>query len=229
MSDYTTSPTSPSHAAGSSSNSKAPVTGPSLSRFQRRVSERHFYEGAYRQATPTTPTMDYGAAGGNSPWASSPEASRTSFGDGDREVPRQDLPVPAIQEEHVEGNSDERGPQYGYHPPPGSWTQEQQAQWQEQQRQQQESHLSHASGEENRRPTSAARYHNVPPHHHHQQQHQGSRSPQQQQHMPHYKLSAKITGLERTGKKDPIFRFDVYVCQTYSLLSVSLLRKHYPC
>ena len=27
----------------------------------------------------------------------------------------------------------------------------------------------------------------------------------------HYKLQAKITGLERTGRKDPILRFDVYV------------------
>lgn len=27
-----------------------------------------------------------------------------------------------------------------------------------------------------------------------------------------YKLQAKITGLERTGRKDPILRFDVHVC-----------------
>lgn len=29
---------------------------------------------------------------------------------------------------------------------------------------------------------------------------------------PQYRLQAKITGLERTGKKDPILRFDVHVC-----------------
>lgn len=29
---------------------------------------------------------------------------------------------------------------------------------------------------------------------------------------PQYRLQAKITGLERTGKKDPLLRFDVYVC-----------------
>jgi hypothetical protein len=29
--------------------------------------------------------------------------------------------------------------------------------------------------------------------------------------VPQYKLVAKITGLERTGRKDPILRFDVYV------------------
>jgi len=28
---------------------------------------------------------------------------------------------------------------------------------------------------------------------------------------PLYKLSAKVTGLERNGRKDPILRFDVYV------------------
>jgi hypothetical protein len=29
---------------------------------------------------------------------------------------------------------------------------------------------------------------------------------------PTYRLQGKITALERTGKKDPILRFDVYVC-----------------
>ena len=31
------------------------------------------------------------------------------------------------------------------------------------------------------------------------------------QNVPQYKLQAKITGLERTGRKDPILRFDVHV------------------
>ena len=34
---------------------------------------------------------------------------------------------------------------------------------------------------------------------------------QQQQRAIQYKLQAKVTGLERTGRKDPILRFDVYV------------------
>jgi hypothetical protein len=34
---------------------------------------------------------------------------------------------------------------------------------------------------------------------------------QQPQAGPQYKLQAKITGLERTGRKDPILRFDVHV------------------
>lgn len=32
---------------------------------------------------------------------------------------------------------------------------------------------------------------------------------------PQFKLQAKITGLERTGKKDPILRFDVHVSLIY--------------
>lgn len=35
--------------------------------------------------------------------------------------------------------------------------------------------------------------------------------PNQRQIIPQYKLQAKITGLERTGRKDPILRFDVHV------------------
>lgn len=42
----------------------------------------------------------------------------------------------------------------------------------------------------------AARYHNS----------------RQQRPVPQYKLQAKVTALERTGRKDPVIRFDVYVC-----------------
>jgi hypothetical protein len=45
-----------------------------------------------------------------------------------------------------------------------------------------------------------------------QRYHSGARHTQQQQPQgPQYKLQAKITGLERTGRKDPILRFDVHV------------------
>ena len=43
-----------------------------------------------------------------------------------------------------------------------------------------------------------------PPGRYHQGLRQGQRPPQ-------YKLQAKITGLERTGKKDPAIRFDIHV------------------
>lgn len=35
---------------------------------------------------------------------------------------------------------------------------------------------------------------------------------------PVYKIQGKITGLERTGKKDPILRFDVHVSRLYDML-----------
>lgn len=51
-----------------------------------------------------------------------------------------------------------------------------------------------------------------------QQHAQGQPQPQagqeqqpRRQTQPQYKLQAKITGLERTGRKDPILRFDVHV------------------
>ena len=42
--------------------------------------------------------------------------------------------------------------------------------------------------------SGAARYHNPRP-----------------RQVPQYKLQAKVTALERTGRKDPVIRFDVYV------------------
>lgn len=39
----------------------------------------------------------------------------------------------------------------------------------------------------------------------------GARQNNRQHSAPQYKLQAKITGLERVGKKDPILRFDVHV------------------
>lgn len=42
----------------------------------------------------------------------------------------------------------------------------------------------------------------------------GSRQ-QARQPAPVYKIQAKVTGLERTGKKDPILRFDVHVRVDY--------------
>jgi hypothetical protein len=183
---------------------KRPVEPPHsqpVLRFQRRTSERAFYEGSYRER-PTTPSrMDYSAVSSSSPWASSPEASRQSFGDGN--VSREDLPPPAVSQSNA-GLGIER---------PGSgWDQEQQRQWQpqneahaQQQPQQQQQQQDYQQGGqrqaegENRRPQSAARYHGAAPH-------------PAQQRQPQYKLQTKITGLERTGKKDAILRFDVYVC-----------------
>ena len=43
--------------------------------------------------------------------------------------------------------------------------------------------------------------------------------PQTPRSATHYKLQAKVTGLERTGRKDPILRFDVYVRRSCCALS----------
>lgn len=53
---------------------------------------------------------------------------------------------------------------------------------------------SQQSSQQQQRPV-AARYHSARP----------------QKQVPQYKLQAKITALERTGRKDPVLRFDVYV------------------
>ena len=47
--------------------------------------------------------------------------------------------------------------------------------------------------------------------------------PQARQNTPKYRLQAKIAGLERVGKKDPVLRFDVHVCLPTLLLKRSLL------
>ncbi|KAH9827722.1 Vacuolar protein sorting-associated protein 17, partial [Teratosphaeria destructans] len=101
------------------------------------------------------------------------------------------------------------------------WSAEQQHQWQHHQQHDGQHEPQRGSQEENRRPHSARYHHVQPPHPRHPQQHQPQpqhqhqhqtqhQSHHQPQHMPQYKLQAKITGLERTGKRDPILRFDVY-------------------
>lgn len=42
---------------------------------------------------------------------------------------------------------------------------------------------------------------------------------QRRANQPQYKLQAKITGLERTGRKDPILRFDVHVSTTLRIFA----------
>lgn len=49
----------------------------------------------------------------------------------------------------------------------------------------------------------------------------GTIRPAQRQNLPQYKLQAKITALERTGRKDPVLRFDVHVSHEV----ISTLRK----
>jgi hypothetical protein len=52
---------------------------------------------------------------------------------------------------------------------------------------------------------------------HLQQQQQQQQQQQSARPSPHYHLQTKITALERSGRKDPILRFDVHVCHTTSI------------
>ncbi|KAK4180834.1 putative vacuolar protein sorting-associated protein 17 [Triangularia setosa] len=71
-----------------------------------------------------------------------------------------------------------------------------------------------ASGAGGQGPLSPGPQHQQPPNPAAERAHQGQEQQQQQQprrsQAPQFKLQAKITGLERTGKKDPILRFDVH-------------------
>ncbi|KAI0581785.1 PX multi-domain protein [Pyrenophora tritici-repentis] len=115
--------------------------------------------------------MDYSAhdpdhPGGRDPWASSPQANRTSFG----QPPTSDIPsspLPPQASPYHDG-----GEQYGY------------------------------MGDQDAQ--------SRPAHHGQQPQRYHGNRPQRQQ-QQQYKLQAKVTGLERNSKKDPILRFDIYV------------------
>ncbi|EDU42725.1 retromer complex subunit Vps17 [Pyrenophora tritici-repentis Pt-1C-BFP] len=144
--------------------------------------------------------MDYSAhdpdhPGGRDPWASSPQANRTSFG----QPPTSDIPsspLPPQASPYHDG-----GEQYGYmgdqdaQSRPG--TAPENGDHQQQQQQQ-----PHVSGQD--APRSPQAHHGQQP-----QRYHGNRPQRQQQQQ--YKLQAKVTGLERNSKKDPILRFDIYV------------------
>ena len=52
--------------------------------------------------------------------------------------------------------------------------------------------------QQQQKPSQPSRYH-------------GTAQQRQRQNQPKYRLSAKITGIERSGRKDPVLKFDVHV------------------
>ena len=135
---------------------------------------------------------------GASPWSSSPQHNRTTFTNaGTGDMPPSPLPpaaqspfISSTEQEHPEARPEHEASddpfgavENGQHRQAAA-----QAQAQAPQTTQTEQH-SYGQGHERH----------------------GETRPQQRQKMPQYKLQAKITGLERTGRKDPILRFDVYV------------------
>ena len=139
--------------------------------------------------------MDYSAhdpdhPGGRDPWASSPQANRISFG----QPPTNDIPsspLPPQASPYREG-----GEQYGY-------IGDQDAQSRPGTAPENGDHLQQPQMPGQDAPRSSQPQSGQQP-----QRYHGTRPQRQQQ---HYKLQAKVTGLERNGKKDPVLRFDVYV------------------
>jgi hypothetical protein len=160
----------------------------------------------------TADTNDAEHLAGPSPWgSSSPRASRTSFPTSSNAVPQSPVPAPQQSPYPSEQGSPnasrdrdvlDRSYQQPVNPvsadddvgsldpsqqpprmPPGS------AEGGEQPQYQQEQYTA-----QQQRP-GAARY----------------QAARQQRPVPQYKLQAKITALERSGRKDPVLRFDVYV------------------
>lgn len=148
--------------------------------------------------------------GGPSPWASSPQHNRTSFS----QPPTSDIPSSPLPPQASPYGQDSENDQgfMGNHGSHGtSETAVENGQYTQQPRQQ--------SNTSDRPHSAQGQQQQLPPQgqqeqHRHEPQryHHGAR--QQRQHQQQYKLQAKVTGLERTGRKDPILRFDVYVCQT---------------
>lgn len=156
--------------------------------------------------------MDYSAADADSsPWASSPQAHRTTFGE-NVDVPSEPLP-----------------PQSPYADPAAVATEQPFADEPSLGHPSTQHHEGFQAPEGQEHPQSPQpqqhpdQYAQSPAQQSHQQQRQEPQryhgSQRQRQNVPHYKLHAKVTALERTGRKDPILRFDVYVRLTVPLPS----------
>ncbi|KAN0106116.1 vacuolar protein sorting-associated protein Vps17 [Hyaloscypha variabilis] len=164
--------------------------------------------------------MDYSASihedhpAGTSPWGSSPVASpqhpRTSSFGAHGDVPPSPTPYASNQSNSGFSQDDTLGG--GSYQEPGSSVGEGSVTESDGQRpdtadsiRSQPEHQQAYPGQAPPQSQYQAQAHRGEP----QRYHQPNRQAQQPQ-APQYKLQAKITGLERTGRKDPILRFDVH-------------------
>lgn len=167
------------------------------------------------------PMMDYSTLpndpdhpAGTSPWQSSPQLSgRPSFNASESESTQAPYLNSTSQRDSEDYGSDQETvvdgfnpPQYGTAPPP-------------------ENGINQDSPRKSLRSDGQRLQPHRQPHirsQHQQQQpppqkspgpnrYHGANRPPQKQTLPQYRLHAKITGLERTGRKDPVLRFDVHV------------------
>ena len=188
--DYSNLPNDPDHPPGTSPWQSSP--GPTRSGFERpeRDSRSSSPTPANTSATHGPPTTESSAAD-----LSTPEPQFRE----DYASPEQEPPSPSLLEDAPIRNG--RGsirtnpsniPEMRFQEAPLTEEELRQRQLQQQRQQeryQQALHAQHTARGPNR-------YH---------QTGRGQRQP------PQYRMTAKITGLERTGKKDPSIRFDVHV------------------
>ena len=162
------------------------------------------------------PSMDYSAEGadpalhGSSPWgSSSPRAHRTGFSAPESDVPDSPVPTPghahSRSQDSISANpfaSEPGTPALPQSQPPSPDTKAAQKSTQGPPAAAHPPHDTAPSQQQKQQQAmrpGAARYHNA----------------RQQRPVPAYKLQAKVTALERTGRKDPVIRFDVYVGNSF--------------
>lgn len=145
---------------------------------------------------------------GSSPWASSPQQSRTNLPPGSNEVPpsppQASLGPAAPESPATPRQDDQVGEPTIYSPQPTRPAQTSSSiPYREQpDAAQQDDSLPQPQPQHDQR---------APDGHQRHQGHDGQQQPRQQRQRPRYTMTAKITGLERSGRKDPMFRFDIHV------------------
>ncbi|KAI9790950.1 MAG: Vacuolar protein sorting-associated protein 17 [Piccolia ochrophora] len=147
---------------------------------------------------------------GSSPWDSSPDATHTSFPSTNQNLSSGSAHSRHASESTAEPEDDDsKDRQHDSAPDPGGFT-GQGASSEAPQSPNPEYPSNSTGGAQGHAPYGG--------HEQHQQRPQEQRTQPQRYHggartraaVPRYKLQAKITGLERTGRKDPILRFDVH-------------------
>lgn len=192
--DYSSLPNDPENPAGSSPWQSSPA--PDRSSFERTEQE----------SVPASPLPDQSGASAGPPATSpsAPEPSAPEDHPPEVEASDQDtLASPLPEEEPIQDGTNRASVRTNnpsladirFQGPP--LTEEELRQKQLQQQRQQERYQQALHAQQHQRGPGPNRYH--------QTGRQGQRAP------PQYKLQAKITGIERTGKKDPAIRFDVHV------------------
>ena len=151
--------------------------------------------------------MDYGASAdtealhGSSPWgSSSPRANRTTFAPSEPSAPSTPA-LPPSAHAHTNSQDSISANPFANEPPRSQPDQQTQASSNDAEEQSTEQPSQPPQPRQESLRPAQPRQQNV----------------RQHRTVPAYKLQAKVTALERTGRKDPVIRFDVYVCASHPL------------